>query len=217
VKLIVNTHWHFDHTGGNENFDRAGAIIVAHDNVYKRMSTDQFIEFMKLKEPAAPHAALPVVTFGDAVTFHLNGDDINVMHVPPAHTDGDSIVIFTKSNVIHMGDTYFAGMYPFVDTSSGGRIDGMVGACDKVLAIAADDTKIIPGHGPLSNKAELRAWRDMLAAISARIHKMVSDGKTLEDIIAANPTADYDSKYGNGFVKGPKFVEMITLNVLKNP
>jgi len=217
VKFVVNTHWHFDHTGGNENLAKAGVVIVAHDNVYKRMSTDQFIEFMRMKEPAAPHVALPVVTFGDAVTFHLNGDDIEVMHVAPAHTDGDSIVVFTKSNVVHMGDTYFSGMYPFVDTSSGGRIDGMVAACDRVLAIAGDDTKIIPGHGPLSNKAELKAWRDMLAAISARIHRMVSDGRNVDEIVAANPTADYDAKYGNGYVKGPKFAEMIALNVLKNP
>jgi len=217
VKLVVNTHWHFDHTGGNENFDKAGAIIVAHDNVHKRMSSDQFIDFMKMKEPAAPHAALPVVTFGDAVTFHLNGDDIQVMHVPPAHTDGDSIVVFTKSNVIHMGDTYFAGMYPFVDTSSGGRIDGMVVACDKALALARDDTKIIPGHGPLSNKAELKAWRDALAAISANIHKLVAAGKSVEEIVAANPTAEFDAKYGNGFVKPPRFAEMIAVNIIKNP
>ena len=217
VKLVVNTHWHFDHTGGNENFDKGGAIIVAHDNVHKRMSSDQFIDFMKMKEPAAPHAALPVVTFGDAVTFHLNGDDIQVMHVPPAHTDGDSIVVFTKSNVIHMGDTYFAGMYPFVDTSSGGRIDGMVVACDKALALARDDTKIIPGHGPLSNKAELKAWRDALAAISANIHKLVAAGKSVEEIVAANPTAEFDAKYGNGFVKPPRFAEMIAVNIIKNP
>jgi len=217
VKFVVNTHWHFDHTGGNENLAKAGVVIVAHDNVHRRMSTDQFIEFMKMKEAAAPHVALPVVTFGDAVTFHLNGDEIQVMHVAPAHTDGDSIVVFTKSNVIHMGDTYFSGMYPFVDTSSGGRIDGMVAACDRVLAIAGDDTKIIPGHGPLSNRAELKAWRDMLAAISARIRRMVADGRSVDEIVAANPTAEYDSRYGNGYVKGPKFAEMIALNILKNP
>ena len=217
VKFVVNTHWHFDHTGGNENLARQGVVIVAHDNVYKRMSTDQLIDFLKMKEAAAPHVALPVVTFGDALAFHLNGDDIQVMHVAPAHTDGDSIVVFAKSNVIHMGDTYFSGMYPFVDTSSGGRIDGMVAACDRVLAIAGDDTKIIPGHGPLSSKAELRAWRDMLAAISARIHRMVADGRNVDEIVAANPTAEFDSRYGNGFVKGPRFAEMIALNVLKNP
>ncbi len=217
VKFVVNTHWHFDHTGGNENLAAAGVVIVAHDNVYRRMSTDQFIEFMKMKEPAAPHVALPVVTFGDGVTFHLNGDEIQVMHVAPAHTDGDSIVYFSRNNVIHMGDTYFAGMYPFIDTSSGGRIDGMVAAADKVLALANDDTKIIPGHGPLSNRKELKAWRDMLASISAKIHRMVADGKKIDEIVAANPTAEYDAAYGNGFVKPPKFAEMVGMNVLKNP
>jgi len=217
VKFVVNTHWHGDHTGGNENLGKAGVVIVAHDNVRKRMGTDQFIELFKMKEPAAPHVALPVVTFADAVTFHLNGDEIQVMHVAPAHTDGDAIVYFSKSNVIHMGDTYFAGMYPFIDTSTGGRIDGMVAACDKALAIANDETKIIPGHGPLSNKAELKAWRDMLAAISVKIHKLVADGRKVDEIIAANPTSDFDAKYGNGFVKPPKFAEMVALNVIKNP
>jgi cyclase len=217
VKFVVNTHWHFDHTGGNENLAGAGVVIVAHDNVYKRMSTDQFIEFMKMKEPAAPHVALPVVTFGDGVTFHLNGDEIQVMHVAPAHTDGDSIVYFSKNNVIHMGDTYFAGMYPFIDTSSGGRIDGMVAAADKVLVLANDDTKIIPGHGPLSNRKELKAWRDMLASISVKIHRMVADGKKIDEIVAANPTAEFDAAYGNGFVKPPKFAEMVGMNVIKNP
>jgi cyclase len=217
VKFIVNTHWHFDHTGGNQNFANAGVVIVAHDNVYKRMSTDQFIEFMNAKEPASPHAALPVVTFPDAVTFHLNGDEMQVMHVAPAHTDGDSIVYFSHSNVIHMGDTYFSGMYPFIDTSSGGRIDGMVAACDKALSLANDTTKIIPGHGPLSNKAELKAWRDMLASVSAKVHRMVADGKKVDEIVAANPTAEFDAKYGGGFLKAPKFSEMVAVNVMKNP
>ncbi|HEY2630508.1 MAG TPA: MBL fold metallo-hydrolase [Usitatibacter sp.] len=217
VKFVVNTHWHGDHTGGNENLAKGGVVIVAHDNVHKRMSTDQFIELFKMKEPASPHAALPLITFGVGVTFHLNGEDIQVIHVAPAHTDGDAIVYFPKSNVIHMGDTYFAGMYPFIDTSTGGRIDGMVAACDKALALAGDDTKIIPGHGPLSNKADLKTWRDMLAAISAKVHKLVADGKNVEEIVASNPTAEFDAKYGGGFVKPPKFAEMIALNVIKNP
>ena len=217
VKFVVNTHWHFDHTGGNENLAKAGVVIVANDNVYKRMSTDQFIEFLKMTEPAAAHVALPVVTFADAVTFHLNGDEIQVMHVAPAHTDGDSIVFFSKSNVIHMGDTYFAGMYPFIDTSSGGRIDGMVAACDKALALANGETRIIPGHGPLSNKAELKAWRDMLAAVSQRVHKMIADGKKVDEITAAGVTSDFDATYGKGYITPPKFAEMVAINILKNP
>jgi glyoxylase-like metal-dependent hydrolase (beta-lactamase superfamily II) len=216
VKFVLNTHWHFDHTGGNENLAKAGVVIVAHDNVHKRMSSDQFIEFLKMKEAASPHLAQPVVTFPDQVTFHLNGDEIRAIHVERAHTDGDSIVYFAKSNVIHMGDTYFAGMYPFIDTSSGGTIDGMVAACDKALAIADDSTKIIPGHGPLANKADLKAWRDMLAAVSARVKKMIAEGKKLEDITASGVTSDFDAAYGKGFVTPPKFAEMVTMNILKN-
>jgi cyclase len=216
VRFIVNTHWHFDHTGGNENFARAGVIIVAHENVRKRMSSEQFIELFKQKIPASPAAALPVVTFPGAVTFHLNGDEMRVIHVPRAHTDGDVIVHFVKSDVIHMGDAYFNGMYPFIDTSSGGSIDGVIAAVDRALAIAGDGTRIIPGHGPLSDKAQLKAYRDMLATVSERIKRLVAAGKKLEDIKAAKVTADLDEKWGKGFMKPEVFVEMAALNVMKN-
>ena len=216
VRFILNTHWHFDHTGGNESFGKAGAILVAHDNVRKRMSSDQFIEFLGMTQPAAPKAALPVVTFAAGLTFHLNGDEIRVIHVPRAHTDGDAIVHFVKSDVIHMGDTYFNGFYPFIDTASGGTADGVVAAADQVLAIATDKTKIIPGHGPLSNKAELKVYRDMLATISARIKKMIADGRRIEEITASGVSADFDEKWGKGFIPPPKFAEMIGMNILKN-
>jgi cyclase len=216
VKFILNTHWHFDHTGGNENFGKAGAILVAHDNVRKRMNSEQFIEFLRMTEKAAPQAALPVVTFAAGLTFHLNGDEIRVMHVPRAHTDGDAIVHFVKSDVIHMGDTYFNGFYPFIDTSSGGTVDGVIAAADQVLAIATDATRIIPGHGPLSNKAELKVYRDMLATLSARIKKMIAEGRKIEEITASNVSADFDAKWGKGFIAPPKFAEMIAMNILKN-
>ncbi|MDX2218451.1 MAG: MBL fold metallo-hydrolase, partial [Burkholderiales bacterium] len=193
VKFVVNTHWHGDHTGGNENFGKAGAIIVAHDNVRKRMSTEQVLAFFNMKVPPSPKEALPVITFGVDTTFHLNGDEINVFHVPNAHTDGDAIVHFRKGNIIHMGDLYFNGLYPFIDSASGGKIDGVVAACDRALALADDKTVIIPGHGPLSNKAELKAYRDMLATVSGRVKAQIAAGKKLEEIIAAKPTADYDA------------------------
>ena len=216
VRFILNTHWHFDHTGGNENFANAGAILVAHENVRRRMSTDQFIEFIKSTQPAFPKAALPVVTFAQGLTFHLNGDEMRVTHIPRAHTDGDAIVQFVASDVIHMGDVYFSGMYPFIDTSSGGTIDGTIAGCDQALAIAKDSTRIIPGHGPLSNRAELKEYRDMLATVAARIRKLIADGKKVDEIVAAKPTADLDGKWGQGYVKGDKFAEMIAVNILKN-
>jgi cyclase len=216
LRFVMNTHWHFDHTGGNENFGRAGALIVAHENVRKRMSTEQFLEFMRMKIPPAPKDALPVITFAASVSFHLNGDEMRAIHVPRAHTDGDAIVHFVKSDVIHMGDTYFNGMYPFIDTSSGGTVEGVIAAVDQVLGIAADQTKIIPGHGPLSNKAELQAYRDMLATVSGRIRQMIAEGRKLEDITASKVTADFDEKWGKGFIPANKFAEMIAMNLLRN-
>ncbi len=165
--------------------------------------------------PTSPKSALPIVTFPTDITFHLNGDEIRGFHVPRAHTDGDVIVHFVKSDVIHMGDTYFNGMYPFIDTSSGGTVDGVIAAADLVLAMATDKTKIIPGHGPLATKADLKAYRDMLAAVSGRIKQMIRDGKKLEEITASNVSADFDEKWGKGFIKASKFAEMIAMNLLK--
>jgi cyclase len=216
VRFLLNTHWHYDHTGGNENFGRGGAIIVAHENVRKRMSSAQFIEFLRSEVPASPKAALPVVTFPGAISFHLNGDEMRAIHMPRAHTDGDSVVHFVKSDVIHMGDVYFNGLYPFIDTSSGGSVEGVIAACDQVLRTATDTTKIIPGHGPLSTKAQLQAYRDMLATVSARIRKMIDAGRKLEDITASGVTADFDEKWGKGFIAPSKFAEMLAMNLLKN-
>jgi cyclase len=216
VRFVLNTHWHGDHTGGNENMGKSGAIIVAHENVRSRMGSEQFIELMKMTEKASPKGALPIVTFASSVTFHLNGDEIRVFHVPKAHTDGDAIVHFVKSDVIHMGDVYFNGMYPFIDTSSGGSIRGVIAGCDRALGIASDTTKIIPGHGPLSNKAELKAYRDMLAVVAERIGKLVAEGRKEEEIVAAAPTADLDAKWGAGFLKPPRFVQMVVMDLQRN-
>lgn len=215
IRFVINTHWHFDHTGGNENLGKAGALIVAHENVRKRMSTEQFIEFLNMKIKTEPRGALPVVTFTRDVTFHLNGDEIAIFHVPAAHTDGDGIVHFRRSDVVHMGDVYFNGMYPFIDTSSGGSAEGVIAAVDRVLAIATDKTRIIPGHGPLATRAHLRAYRDMLATIYPRVRDAARAGKSLEDVVATKPTAEFDAAWGTGFINPQRFVEMLYKGVPK--
>ena len=168
IRFLVNTHWHGDHTGGNENLGRAGVVIVAHAAVRERMSSEQYMVAFDRHTPPSPGPALPAITFGEEVTFHLNGDTIHVFHVDPAHTDGDSIVHFENAGVIHMGDTYFAGMYPFFDLSSAGSVKGMLAAVNRVLEIADNDTRIIPGHGPISNRKQLVAYRDMLEQVIGR-------------------------------------------------
>jgi cyclase len=216
VSMVVNTHWHGDHTGGNVNLGKAGAVIVATDNVRKRLSTEQLIELMNAKSPPTPKEGLPIITFTQELTFHINGDEINVFHAPRAHTDGDAIVHFRKSNVLHMGDLFFNGFYPFIDYSTGGTPDGVIAAADRALAIADDATKIIPGHGPLATKADLKIYREMLSTVVGRIKALVKSGKKLDDIVAAKPTADFDERWGKGFFPPPKFIEMIVAGLAKS-
>lgn len=215
VRFVFNTHWHGDHTGGNPVFGGEGAVIVAHENVRKRLSTKQLVALMNKEVPASPEPALPVITFADSLAFHLNGDDLEIVHVEPAHTDGDSIIHFKKANVIVMGDTYFSMGYPFIDTSSGGSVDGYVKAADRVLAIAQPSTKIVPGHGPVTDRQKLRVFRDMIATIRDRIKKLAAEGKTLAEVQAARPSADYDATWGKAFIGGPPFVETIYKEVAK--
>ena len=215
VRFVFNTHWHGDHTGGNAVLGGEGAVIVAHDNVRKRLSSKQFVAMMNKEVPPAPEAALPVITFAQSLAFHLNGDDIEVVHVDPAHTDGDSFVWFKKANVLHLGDTYFSTGYPFIDLGSGGSVDGYVKAADRALAIAGPATKIIPGHGPVADRDKLRAFRDMIATVRDRIKKLAAAGKTLAEVQAAKPSAEYDATWGKGFISGPLFVETIYKEVAK--
>lgn len=213
LKFVINTHWHGDHTGGNENFGKSGSVIIAHANVRKRLSTDQFIEMLNRKVPASPPGALPVVTFTSEVTLHLNGDTVHLLHLGPAHTDGDSLVHFEKANVIHMGDTMMTVSYPFVDVGSGGRYSGFIAAAERALALSDDKTVIIPGHGPMTNKAGLTAWRDMLLAIRASVAKLVAEGKTLEQVIAAKPTAQWDAQWGQVFIKAEDLLKVVYAEV----
>jgi glyoxylase-like metal-dependent hydrolase (beta-lactamase superfamily II) len=173
------------------------------------MATGTFMEAFNRKVEPAPEAALPVVTFTDAVTFHWNGEEIRAFFVGPAHTDGDSIIHFVKADVFHMGDTLFNGMYPFIDVSAGGRIDGFIAAADRVLKVAGDETRLIPGHGPLATKADLQAFRDMLAEVRDRVAKLKSEGKSAEEVVAAKPTADLDEKWGGGFMEPDVWVGLV--------
>jgi glyoxylase-like metal-dependent hydrolase (beta-lactamase superfamily II) len=198
VRFVLNTHWHFDHTGGNENMGQGGALIFAHENVRKRMSTDQFIEALNRKQPASPRGALPVVTFTDTVSFHLNGDSIVVFHVAPAHTDGDAIVMFTKSNVVHTGDVFVSAGFPFVDRSSGGSIHGIITATERVLAVSNAQTRVIPGHGPIADRSRLQMYHDMLVVMRDRMRKEVAAKHTIDQVLASKITTEYDKEWPNG-------------------
>jgi len=201
IKFLINTHWHHDHVGGNENIKNEGAIIVAHDNVRKRMSVDQFDKYRDRETKASP-TKLPLVSFSDNITFHMNGEDIMVFHVDNAHTDGDAMIYFTNSNVLHMGDTYFQGKYPFIDLSTGGSVNGYINAVKHALMLVDDDTKIIPGHRNLSDKKELRAYLTMLETLKTRVLAEIKKGKTEKEVTNnAAITKEYTAlNYGDWFI-----------------
>jgi glyoxylase-like metal-dependent hydrolase (beta-lactamase superfamily II) len=208
-RFVLNTHWHGDHTGGNENLAAKGSVIVAHDQVRLRMSTEHFSEYFQKKTPPSPSAALPVVTFNDSLSLHVNGDDLRGIHVPQAHTDGDVFIHFRKANVIHTGDLMFAGVYPFIDVDSGGSVNGLIAAVDALLAIADDRTRIIPGHGKVTDRAGLAGYREMLAVTSARVRDLVKAGKSLDEILAAKPNADYDATLSWSFITAENYLRIL--------
>ncbi|MEJ0086638.1 MAG: MBL fold metallo-hydrolase [Pseudomonadota bacterium] len=195
VKFVINTHLHGDHTGGNDAFGKSGAVIIAQDNVRKRLSTPQVNAASNTTTEARAREALPVVTFADSATLHFNDDDLEFTHLPNAHTETDIAVRFRKANVVHMGDI-FTGGFPFIDGSNGGTFDGFIRAHETVLATVDDATKIIRGHGPLGNKAELQAYHDMLVVVRDRVAKLVKAGKTQEQVVEARPTKEFEEKYG---------------------
>ena len=206
VKYVVNTHWHFDHTGGNENFGKGGATIFAHHNVRTRMEDGGTV--VGNVTPPAPKEALPVVTYDQGMRFHVNADTINLMYVGGGHTDGDSVVMWEKANVIHMGDLYITiKSFPFVDRDSGGNVYNLMRTLDIVLAMIDDETKVIPGHGAMSNKAELSAFRAVIGQAVERVEALREEGKTLDEAVAAKPLADFNRE--GGFISGDAFVKAI--------
>ena len=205
VRFVVNTHWHGDHTGGNENVGRTGAVIVAHENVRRRMAVGQMLRGTQV--PPSPAGALPVVTFTDDVTFYLNGDDIRVHHVEHAHTDGDALVYWTRANVLHMGDTYFNGMLPFIDLESGGSVRGFIAAVDQALGIANAQTVIIPGHGPVATRANLQAYRDMLVGLAGRVGQAIRAGRSLDEVKAMRLADPYGRP--TDFISPDAFIETL--------
>ncbi|MEM7764245.1 MAG: MBL fold metallo-hydrolase [Pseudomonadota bacterium] len=210
VDYVLNTHWHFDHTGGNENLGKQGALIIAHDNVRTRMAAGQYVKAFDMQIEPAPRVALPVVTFDNTLTLHVNDATIRGIHVHHAHTDGDTLVHFVESNVMHLGDTYFNGLYPFIDLESGGSVNGMIQSADKVLGMIDGETLIIPGHGPLSNAKELAAYRDTLVGIRDAVASMMAEGKTLDVIVAAKPSAPFDATANRfGFLTPDQFVTTV--------
>ncbi|MEE4200598.1 MBL fold metallo-hydrolase [Erythrobacter sp.] len=207
VKYVVNTHWHFDHTGGNEHFGGTGATIFAHDNVRIRMMEGGTAAGTTV--PPAPPQALPLVTYPQGLRFHLNGDTINLMFLGGGHTDGDSIALWEEANIVHMGDLYFAiPGYPFIDVASGGSVYAAMLSLDLVIAMIDDETKVIPGHGPMSDKAELVAYRAMIGEVVRRVEAARAEGQTLEQALAANLLADIDRGEG-GFIDADAFVTAV--------
>jgi cyclase len=211
VRFVINTHYHGDHTGGNEPFNNAGSTVIAHDNVRKRLETGGTAGnggSIKLEQKAASKAALPIITFEHDVTVHLNGEDIRALHFPSGHTDGDSIIFFPKNNVVHMGDDFVRYGFPFIDVASGGSVQGMIDAMEKATAQLPADVKVIPGHGALSNLDDVRAFTKMLKETSAVVQKALNDHKTLEQMKQEKILAPWD-KFSGSFVNSDAFIETL--------
>lgn len=199
VDFVVNTHWHLDHSDGNVVLAEAGSTVVAHDNTRKRLETPQAVNIVRqiVEQPAAPAAGLPVMTFSDRLSFHFNGERIDVIYIGPAHTDGDVIVHLTGSNVVHTGDVFSNTSYPLVDSDNGGSLPGMLASCTALLERLNEDTVIVPGHGPIATYADLERYVDMLKDTEAAIAALMADGKSLDDVLEAKPTARWDETYGD--------------------
>ncbi len=216
MRYVINTHWHWDHTGGNENYGNAGKTIIAHDNTYVRMSEEQFVAAFNHTQPASPEVALPAITFNDKSTLHFNGLTINLVYVPDAHTDTDVFVHFVEANVIHSGDVYVTGSYPFIDSSTGGTLVGEIAAIETLVGLIDDETVVIPGHGPLSDKANVEKTLAMLKGMHEIGQRAVAEGLTLEQFLDTNPSAAYDDDFSVREDQGRVFATRVYLDLTGN-
>lgn len=207
IKLAIDTHWHFDHADNNESFRNAGAGILAHENTRKRLSEPH--DLLGMHFNPAPAAARPTDTFTQTRTMQANGERVDLGYIPPAHTDTDIYIHYTRANVLHIGDVFFNGMYPFIDASTGGSINGMIAGTDRMLKMANATTKIVPGHGPLGDRVALTKYRAVLVDVRDRVRKLKTAGRTLAEVQAAKPTADLDATWGKGFMMPNDFLGIV--------
>lgn len=209
VRHVINSHWHHDHTGGNENFGKAGAIIVAHENLRTRLMSKQTLKDWNLEFPALPSVALPTMTYLQKLSLRANGYHAELIHPHAAHTDGDSIVVFPEANVIHMGDILTTARFPYIDRGAGGSVKGVIAAVEYALTVSNDATKVIPGHGELADRKYLLTYLDMLNKSRAAIAPLIRAGKSREEVIAAKPLAELDDKWGKGAVTADLFAGFV--------
>jgi glyoxylase-like metal-dependent hydrolase (beta-lactamase superfamily II) len=209
VKHLINSHWHFDHTDGNEWLHSIGAEITAHENTRKHLAATTRVEDWNFTFPPAPKGALPTKVFEKDLKLHLNGATLALQYYPPAHTDSDIFIEFTDADIIHVADTFWNGHFPFIDYSTGGSIDGMIRAAEANVAKVTDKTIVIPGHGPIGNKSQLIEFRDMLVAVREKVSRLKKEGKSLDEVVAAKPTVDYDAKWGGFVIDGNFFARLV--------
>jgi cyclase len=207
IKLLIDTHWHFDHTDNNGNFRNAGAQILAHENTKKRLSETH--DLLGMHFTPAPANFLPTQTFASTQRVQVNGENLQLAHIDPAHTDTDIYIQYPRANVLHLGDTFFNGMYPFIDAGTGGNINGVINAATKAIAMVDVRTKIVPGHGPLGDRASLTKYRDVLVTVRDRVQKLKSQGKKVKEVVAAKPGGEFDKAWGGGFMMPDQFIEIV--------